>query len=57
MYTLFAISEYAVVLSNILFHCTLLFDFHGKHFVLTSSGPGFHYQPLLPVFDANKRSA
>uniref|UniRef100_A0A1I8EXU9 Zf-LYAR domain-containing protein n=2 Tax=Wuchereria bancrofti TaxID=6293 RepID=A0A1I8EXU9_WUCBA len=56
IYTLFAIAEYIVVLTNIFFHCTLLFDFHGKYFILTSSGPNFHYQPLLPEFNANKRS-
>ncbi|KAL4003427.1 Frag1/DRAM/Sfk1 family protein [Acanthocheilonema viteae] len=57
IYTLFAISEYVVVLSNVFFHCTLLFDFRGKYFILTSSGSNFHYQPLLPEFNASKRSA
>ncbi|MCP9263585.1 39S ribosomal protein L16, mitochondrial [Dirofilaria immitis] len=37
IYTLFAVSEYVVVLSNILFHYTVVFDFHGKYFILTSS--------------------
>lgn len=57
VYTLFALSEYSLVVSNILFHCTLSFDFYGKHFLLTSSGATFHYQSLLPAHIVSKRSA
>lgn len=56
VYTLFAIAEYCLVLSNIFFHSTLLFDFHGRRFVLTASGSTYHYQPILPIHDINKRS-
>ncbi|VDO73598.1 unnamed protein product [Onchocerca flexuosa] len=57
IYTLFAFSEYVVVLSNIIFHITTIFDFHGKYFILTSAVTNFQYQPLLPEFNAKKRSA
>lgn len=48
IYTLFALVEYSAVLSNIFFHCTLYYDFHGKNIVLTSSFGGGHYN-LLPT--------
>uniref|UniRef100_A0A915CEC6 Post-GPI attachment to proteins factor 2 n=1 Tax=Parascaris univalens TaxID=6257 RepID=A0A915CEC6_PARUN len=57
LYTLFAIAEYALVISNVLFHSTLLFDFHGRRFVLGSAGSSYHYQPLLPLHDPSKRSS
>ncbi|VDM49859.1 unnamed protein product [Toxocara canis] len=57
VYSVFAASEYAFVLSNILFHSTMMFDFHGRKFVLASAGSSYHYQPLLPLHDVNKRSS
>lgn len=48
VYTFFALSEYAVVVFNILFHSTLHYDFHGRCFSLLASGASSHYD-LLPV--------
>ncbi|CAI2347407.1 unnamed protein product [Caenorhabditis sp. 36 PRJEB53466] len=48
IYTLFALVEYSAVLSNIFFHCTLYYDFHGKNIALTSSFGGGGYS-LLPT--------
>uniref|UniRef100_A0A8R1HIX0 CWH43-like N-terminal domain-containing protein n=2 Tax=Caenorhabditis japonica TaxID=281687 RepID=A0A8R1HIX0_CAEJA len=46
IYTLFALVEYSAVLSNIFFHCTVYYDFHGKCIALTSSFGGVNYSPL-----------
>jgi len=48
VYTLFALAEYFVVISNIAFHCTLYIDFSGRRFALTSSS-GYQYEALLPL--------
>lgn len=53
VYTFFAASEYILVLSNIGFHCTAFFDFHGQRLTLSSSGTTYQ---LLPVYESNKRS-
>ncbi|KJH50231.1 Post-GPI attachment to protein factor 2 family protein [Dictyocaulus viviparus] len=37
VYTMFAIAEYCIVLSNIAFHSTLYYDFHGKSVILSST--------------------
>ncbi|KHJ75066.1 hypothetical protein OESDEN_25318 [Oesophagostomum dentatum] len=50
VYTMFALTEYCVVLSNIAFHSTLYYDFHGKSVVLGSSvGVGANGYTLLPT--------
>ncbi|TKR61542.1 hypothetical protein L596_028638 [Steinernema carpocapsae] len=55
VYTLFALSEYSVIITNILFHSTLYFDFEGRRFTLTASrGAGTDYQTLLPMYDDEK---
>ncbi|CAI5444679.1 unnamed protein product [Caenorhabditis angaria] len=48
IYTLFALVEYSAVFSNIFFHCTLYYDFHGKSVSLSSSFGGSHYS-ILPT--------
>lgn len=53
VYTLFALSEYILVLSNIAFHCTAFYDFHGQRWILTTSGTTYQ---LLPEYDSSKRS-
>ncbi|CAD6192949.1 unnamed protein product [Caenorhabditis auriculariae] len=49
VYTLFALAEYAIVLANIAFHCTLYYDFHGKSVAFTSAigsvGGGYSFLP------------
>lgn len=51
VYTLFALAEYCVVLSNIAFHSTLYYDFHGKSVILAPSvGVGTSGYSLLPTF-------
>ncbi|KAJ1357104.1 Post-GPI attachment to proteins factor 2 [Parelaphostrongylus tenuis] len=37
VYTMFALAEYCIVISNIAFHSTLYYDFHGKSVVLSST--------------------
>ncbi|MFH4976765.1 hypothetical protein AB6A40_003474 [Gnathostoma spinigerum] len=49
IYSFFAISEYALVLSNILFHSTLFFDFHGKRLMMSSFGSLPEYEVLNRV--------
>ncbi|CAB3402326.1 unnamed protein product [Caenorhabditis bovis] len=49
IYTLFALVEYSAVLSNIFFHCTLYFDFHGKSIALTSLSFGGGHYSILPT--------
>lgn len=56
VYTMFAIAEYALVLSNIFFHSTLIFDFQGRRFLLSSLSSTYHYQPILPLHNASKRT-
>ncbi|CAI4221085.1 unnamed protein product [Auanema sp. JU1783] len=46
VYSLFALSEYAIVLSNIIFHSTAYYDFYGKRVALCSLGGGYGYQAL-----------
>ncbi|GMR41810.1 hypothetical protein PMAYCL1PPCAC_12005 [Pristionchus mayeri] len=48
VYTLFALAEYMIILSNIAFHSTLYYDFHGKSLTLGASSNSFQYQ-LLPM--------
>uniref|UniRef100_A0A183BT10 Ribosomal_L16 domain-containing protein n=1 Tax=Globodera pallida TaxID=36090 RepID=A0A183BT10_GLOPA len=55
VYTLFALSEYSLILFNILFHSTLYYDFHSRTLTLntaalTSAG-GYD---LLPMYSENK---
>uniref|UniRef100_W6NIB9 Ribosomal protein L10e L16 and Frag1 DRAM Sfk1 domain containing protein n=1 Tax=Haemonchus contortus TaxID=6289 RepID=W6NIB9_HAECO len=50
VYTMFALAEYCVVLSNIAFHSTLYYDFHGKSVILSSTiGVGTGGYSLLPT--------
>jgi len=42
MYSLFALSEYALIIFNAIFHSTLFYDFHSRVFTLSST-PSFHY--------------
>ncbi|KAK0414494.1 hypothetical protein QR680_011463 [Steinernema hermaphroditum] len=52
VYTLFALSEYTVIISNILFHSTAYFDFEGRKFTLSAGGSVVgDYQTLLPMHD------
>ncbi|KAI6177128.1 Ribosomal-L16 domain-containing protein [Aphelenchoides bicaudatus] len=41
IYTLFALCEYSVIIFNILFHSTLYYDFHSRHFSLLSAVANF----------------
>ncbi|KAL6726460.1 hypothetical protein Aduo_008427 [Ancylostoma duodenale] len=50
VYTLFALAEYCIVISNIAFHSTLYYDFHGKSVILAPSvGVGTSGYSLLPT--------
>uniref|UniRef100_A0A0N5B9A9 Post-GPI attachment to proteins factor 2 n=1 Tax=Strongyloides papillosus TaxID=174720 RepID=A0A0N5B9A9_STREA len=50
IYTLFALSEYAYIASNIAFHFTTYYDFLDKRFTLSSSPSSFgKYETLLPT--------
>lgn len=50
VYTMFALAEYCIVLSNIAFHSTLYYDFHGKSVILSSTvGVGAAGYSLLPT--------
>uniref|UniRef100_A0A1I7Y5V0 Post-GPI attachment to proteins factor 2 n=1 Tax=Steinernema glaseri TaxID=37863 RepID=A0A1I7Y5V0_9BILA len=50
VYTLFALSEYCVIISNILFHSTAYYDFDGLTFSLSGSARASgDYQTLLPL--------
>ncbi|GMT18745.1 hypothetical protein PFISCL1PPCAC_10042 [Pristionchus fissidentatus] len=48
VYTLFALAEYSIILSNIAFHSTLYYDFHGKSLSIGASSSHNGYQ-LLPL--------
>ncbi|GMS88713.1 hypothetical protein PENTCL1PPCAC_10888 [Pristionchus entomophagus] len=48
VYTLFALAEYSIILSNIAFHSTLYYDFHGKSLTIGASSNSFQYT-LLPM--------
>lgn len=43
---MFALSEYAVVLFNVLFHLTAYYDFHSRRLTLLSQGGGAIYERL-----------
>uniref|UniRef100_A0A0K0G406 Post-GPI attachment to proteins factor 2 (inferred by orthology to a C. elegans protein) n=1 Tax=Strongyloides venezuelensis TaxID=75913 RepID=A0A0K0G406_STRVS len=50
IYTLFALSEYVYIASNIAFHFTTYYDFLDKRFILSSSPSSFgNYERLLPT--------
>jgi len=46
VYTFFALSEYGVILFNVLFHATLYYDFHSKSISLVSAGSTYQYEAL-----------
>uniref|UniRef100_A0A0N4ZX18 Post-GPI attachment to proteins factor 2 n=1 Tax=Parastrongyloides trichosuri TaxID=131310 RepID=A0A0N4ZX18_PARTI len=50
IYTLFALSEYSYIASNIAFHFTTYYDFVDKRFTLVSGTSSFgYYETLLPT--------
>ncbi|KAF8359867.1 tag-189 [Pristionchus pacificus] len=54
VYTLFALAEYFIILSNIAFHLTLYYDFQGKSLTIGASSSSFQYQ-LLPMHERRNR--
>jgi|UniRef100_A0AC35FPK2 hypothetical protein len=46
IYSMFALSEYAVVIFNVLFHLTAYYDFHSKRFTLLSLSGVAQYEHL-----------
>lgn len=55
LYTLFALSEYLIIIFNICFHLTAYYDFHGRRISLLSLGGGIHYESLLPMHDYEEK--
>lgn len=56
VYTLFALSEYIVIVSNILFHGTAKLDLHDRRVILTAGGPNdWHIIPESDVATADKK--